>query len=280
MSPGATGSSSLRFSALRFGVFRALVRRDYSLSRSYRFALVLDAFFGGLNLLVYFFISKTFENAATAELAGAPSYFAFAVVGVTLSLLVQVASTRVAYRVRDEQLTGTLEALVAQPISSLELCLGLSGFQLLFGLTRATVYLLTAIFLADIDVSRADWGGFTLMILATGAALLPFGIVAAAAVLVLQRAELLIGMTTLVLGLVGGAFFPVSALPGWLEPVAEVLPTRFAFDGARAALFLGEDWAGDCVKLALFGAVALPLAVVAFDRALVFAKRRGSLATY
>jgi len=261
-------------------VFRALVRRDYSLSRSYRFALVLDAFFGGLNLLVYFFISKTFENAATAELAGAPSYFAFAVVGVTLSLLVQVASTRVAYRVRDEQLTGTLEALVAQPISSLELCLGLSGFQLLFGLTRATVYLLTAIFLADIDVSWADWGGFTLMILATGAALLPFGIVAAAAVLVLQRAELLIGMTTLVLGLVGGAFFPVSALPGWLEPVAEVLPTRFAFDGARAALFLGEDWAGDCVKLALFGAVALPLAVVAFDRALVFAKRRGSLATY
>ena len=85
MSPGATGSSSLRFSALRFGVFRALVRRDYSLSRSYRFALVLDAFFGGLNLLVYYFISATFESASTAELAGAPSYFAFAVVGVTLS---------------------------------------------------------------------------------------------------------------------------------------------------------------------------------------------------
>lgn len=270
----------MRVSAFRFVALRALVRRDYSLSSSYRFALVLDALFGGLNLLVYFFISKTFEGISSAQLAGAPSYFAFAVVGVTLSLLVQVASTRVAYRVREEQLTGTLEALVAQPISSLELCLGLSGFQLLFGLARATVYLLAAILLAGVDVSRADWGGFALVILATGTALLPFGIVAAAAVLVLQRAELLIAIMALVLGLVGGAFFPVSALPGWLELVASFLPTRFSFDGARAALFRGEAWAGDCGKLALFGAVAFPLSVLVFDRALVYAKGRGSLASY
>ena len=90
----------------------------------------------------------------------------------------------------------------------------------------------------------------------------------------------MIGVTTLVLGLVGGAFFPVSVLPGWLQPIAEVVPTRFAFDGARAALFVGDGWLGDTAALLVFSALASPAALYSFRGALLYAKNKGSLATY
>ena len=36
--------------------------------------------------------------------------------------------------------------------------------------------------------------------------------------------------------------FPLGVLPGWLEFMGKLLPTRFAFDGVRAALFEGAAW--------------------------------------
>jgi ABC-2 type transport system permease protein len=82
------------------------------------------------------------------------------------------------------------------------------------------------------------------------------------------------------MGFVSGAVFPVSVLPGWLQPLGEVVPTRFAFDGLRAALFEGGGWHGDVLALVLFAAVALPLATALFRAALSWSKRTGSLAKY
>jgi len=261
-------------------IVHALVRRDYLVGRSYRLSLVLDPFFGVLNLLVYYFITKTFPQATTVALGGAPSYFAFAAVGVALSLVVQEASYRVASRVREEQLTGTLEALVAQPITAFELSLGMAGFYLLFAMMRAALYLTVAGVWLGVDFGEADWLGFAAMLAATAAAMLGIGIALAALVLLLRRAEVVVGIVTLLLALAGGAFFPVEVLPGTLQSISAVVPSRFAYDGVRSALFEGQGWAGDAARLMLFAIAGLPLAVLAFKGALLRAKKRGTLATY
>jgi ABC-2 type transport system permease protein len=262
------------------GVVHALVRRDYLVSRSYRLAMLLDVFFGVLSLLVYYFISRVFNDATTPALAGAPSYFAFASVGVALTLVVQVASISVARRVREEQLTGTLEAVVAQPVTTTEMSLGLVGFHFFFAMARATFYILLAWIFFGVDLSAASWPGYVIVLLAATLAMSGLGISLAAAVLVFKRADALVSVLTLTLGFIGGAFFPVAVLPGWLEPLARVIPTRFVFEGARAALFGRSVWAGDALWLALFGLVALPVSIALFAGALEAAKRRGSLATY
>jgi ABC-type multidrug transport system permease subunit len=99
-------------------------------------------------------------------------------------------------------------------------------------------------------------------------------------VLVLKKGDVLASISIFVLGLVGGALFSISVLPGWLQPVAEVVPTRFALDGLRSALYRGTDWGGDVLILVLFAAITFPLAVWIFDRSLRFAERTGSLAQY
>jgi len=76
------------------------------------------------------------------------------------------------------------------------------------------------------------------------------------------------------------AGLPVEVLPGTLQSISAVVPSRFAYDGVRSALFEGQGWAGDAARLMLFAIAGLPLAVLAFKGALLRAKKRGTLATY
>jgi ABC-2 type transport system permease protein len=258
----------------------ALARRDYSFFTSYRFAIGLDLFYGVIDLLVYFFISRTFEGAATADLGGAPDYFAFVLVGIVITLVISAASSTIGTRLREEQLTGTLETLVAQPIRSWQIALGITGWPFSFALARVAFYLLVAGLFLDVDFSGASWGGVVAMLLSSGLALLGLGVALGALVVAFKRGNNIIGLVSLALGFLGGAFFPLSVFPDWLESLGKLVPTRFIFDGMRAALFQGAGWGEDALVLLVYSAVGLPLALWAFSRAVQHARKRGSLAEY
>jgi len=249
-------------------------------ARSYRIAFVLDLVLGIINLLIFFFISRTFRGGSVHELQGAPSYFAFAAVGIAVTVVIEAASTGLSRRIRDEQLTGTLEVLVAQPLSALELSLGLAGYPFLFAMGRAAFYILVAAALLGLDLHDADWLGFALVLLASGVALSSIGVLLGAAVLVVKRGQMIAGLVTFGMGLVSGAFFPVSVLPAWIRPLGTVVPTRFAFDGLRSALYRGTGWADDVFWLFVFAAIGIPVAIKGFTSALDYSKRAGTLSQY
>jgi ABC-2 type transport system permease protein len=258
----------------------ALVRRDYLVTRSYRLAFVLDIFYGALGLATYYFISRTFETPPKSALAGAPSYFAFAAVGLAIGMVVEAATAGLGRRVREEQLTGTLEALAAHPVTSVEMCFGLVGFPYLFAMSRAIVYLIVAALWAHLDVAATSWPGVVGMLAISGVALFGIGIFAAAMTLVFKRGEVLAGMVVFAVTMLSGSVFPISSLPDWLQPLGKVLPLRFAFDGVRSALFTGGSWGTDFLVLLAYAVVGVPIAVAAFERSLVLVKSRGSLAQY
>jgi len=275
-----TSAFPFPFSIPRLSVIGALVRRDYLVQRSYRLAFVLDLFYGAVNLLVFFFISQTFDDTATQDLDGASSYFAFASVGIAITIVLQAASGGLAHRLREEQLTGTLEALTAQPITTPELSFGLAAFQFGFGMLRAAFYLLLSGLMFGVSFANTDWFGFTVILVTSGAALASIGVVLGAVVLVMKRGEGLTGAVTFAMGLVSGAYFPVDVLPSWLQALGRFLPTRFAFDGLRAAIFQGENWGGDALALTAFAVVGLPLGVWCFGRGLLHSRRAGTISQY
>src|SRR4029453_11443863 len=98
------------------------------------------------------------------------------------------------------------------------------------------------------------------------------GIASTAVVLVIKRGHSLAALVIFGMALVGGAFFPVSVLPPFLEAIGSVVPTRFAFDGLRAALYEGAGWGDDAIILALYGIAGLPVSLWLFDRALPFTR--------
>ena len=276
----ATGGSISRIRLPRPRAILALARRDLLVYASYRLIMTLDLWVGFLDVVVYYFISQTFAGATTESLGAAPSYFAFALVGIAVTVVIQAASLGVATKLREEQLTGTLEALVAQPVTTTEMAAGLCGLPFAISTVRVAVYLLFGALAFGLDLSHTDWVGFAVMLLATAAAMSAIGIGTAAVVLVIKRGATVSGLVIFAMSLAGGAFFPVSVLPDWVEAVGTIVPPRFAFDGFRSALFEGSGWESDALTLGAFSVVALPAAVWVFGRGMHYARRSGTLAQY
>jgi ABC-2 type transport system permease protein len=249
-------------------------------ARSYRLALALDLVLGLLHLLLYYFISQTFEDVPAENLGGAPSYFAFAAVGIAMVTVIDAATAAVSGRIREEQLTGTLEATVSQPVSITGLAAGMSGLPFLAAVIRAALYLLLGVLLLGLEFPEADWLGAALVLAMSGIALSCLGIASAAMVMVVKRGDVVVAVSVFVLGLVSGAYFPVSVLPEWLEAVAKVMPPRFSFDGLRAALFEGSGWEGDVLALAAFAVTLVPASLWAFAASMRTARRAGTIAEY
>jgi ABC-2 type transport system permease protein len=259
---------------------RALVRRDFAITRSYRLSFALEAVYGVLGLVLYYFISRTFADVSSSDLGNAPSYFDFAAVGLVVGTVIVATTSSVGYRVREEQTTGTLEALAATPVSSIELSIGLVGFPFLFAAVQATFYLAVASIFLGLDVSNASWAGVVAVLLFAGLALAPIGVLAGAAVLVFKRGQLIAGAIVYLMTLLGGMLFPISVLPSWVQPLADVLPLRYALNGARDALFTGGGWETDATVLFVWALILWPVALVVFERSGAYARRAGSMSEY
>src|SRR5205085_6545093 len=222
----ATAASTSR--RPRADVVRALARRDFLSTRSYRLSFVLEACFGVVELAVYFFISQVVGDVSPESLQGAPSYFAFAAVGVIMAALLAAATSSIAARLREEQLAGTMEVLAAQPVTPLQLCVGIASFPFAYAAARAALYLLVAAFWMNLDVSQTSWAGVATMLAATALGLSPLGILSGALVVLYKRGSLLGGTLIYAMTILGGAVFPIAVLPDWLEWIGRVMPVRFA----------------------------------------------------
>ena len=139
--------------------------------------------------------------------------------GLIVGTVIVATTTSVGYRMREEQTTGTLEALAATPVGSIELSVGLVGFPFLFALGAGGFYLAVASIFLGLDVSNTSWPGLVVVLLVSGVALAPIGVLAGAAVLVFKRGQMIAGAIVYLMTLLGGMLFPVSVLPEWLQPL-------------------------------------------------------------
>jgi ABC-2 type transport system permease protein len=109
------------------------------------------------------------------------------------------------------------------------------------------------------------------------------GLIGAAAVLVLKQGNpvnWIVSGASLVLG---GVFYPTSALPDGLQAVAQLLPITHALEVLRRSLLLGEGldtlWP-NLLALAVLVAIYLPLGLWACHVAVDRAREDGSLAEF
>jgi len=262
----------------------AFVRRDWKIALSYRAVFLGDIVGLAMQILVFFFVAKLVDPGKLPEYGGTvPTYLAFVVIGLVINLTAGVLLYQVSAALRQEQLTGTFEALLATPTAGATLQLGSIAYTLIFVPIRAAV-LLTAIaigFGLELQLSGV-LPGFVLLV-----AFLPFtwglGLVAAAAVVTFRRGSNVTGVAVTLLGLISGAVFPIALLPPVLQTVAEWNPFAIAIDGIREALIGGTGWGAavdDLLHLLPLSIAGLALGVLCFRWALARERRRGTLGQY
>jgi ABC-2 type transport system permease protein len=178
-----------------------------------------------------------------------------------------------------ERIGGTLERLLATPVTRGEIVLGYSlGFGLFATLQVIvlTLFILNAIPVPSIGpipafsigLGVASAGSPVLAFLL--AVLLALGAVNLGIFLsTFARTELqVIQFIPLVIvpqGLLGGIFWPIDRLPDILQAVAHVLPMTYAVDGLREVMLKGADLSSQTVELdlAVLAGIAIFFVVLA-----------------
>ena len=179
-----------------------------------------------------------------------------------------------------ERIGGTLERLLATPVSQAEIVLGYSlGFGffatlqvaivLAFVLGRLGIPALGPIAAFAIGLGVPTAGNpliAYLLVLVLGLGAVSLGIFLST----FARTELqviqFIPIVIVPQGLLGGFFWPIGQLPSLLQPVARILPVTYAIDGLRQVMIAGADLSSPQVLLdlvVLIGIAAVFMALAA-----------------
>ena len=263
-------------------MFSSFVRRDLIAALSYRLPFMLDLFSSVVQLLMFFFIGEIVDQGDLAGGLGTSSgYFPFVVIGLALTRIIDTALRSFSTKLRSEQTTGTFEALIATPAPLATLVLGSAAYNLLYGLLSGGVTLAIAAAMGvRYEVSPNSAVGAVLGLAASMAFFAAIGVAVAAFIVVYKQGQAVLGMATSVLGLLGGAFFPVELLPGAAQVVARVNPLTWSLEVMRAALLDGRILWAELAMLSCAAGVLLPGALWLLRIAVDRARREGTLAQY
>jgi ABC-2 type transport system permease protein len=174
---------------------------------------------------------------------------------ILLMHVVYQANVSMAVGFMDETWSRNLLNLMVTPLREAEFLTGLvimSGARLLAGLS---VVALAAFGLYSFNVTSAGWG---LIPVVAVLMLVGWSISLFVMALVLRfgnGAEILCWGLLFVVVALSGAFYPIEAMPGALQPLARLLPSTHAFEAARRLLD------GDAMPWGLIGRAAAGLAV-------------------
>ena len=264
--------------------YPAFFRRDALVAWSYRMAFVSDWANLVFQAVLFYLIGRMVDPKTLPVYGGTrATYMEFVAVGIAVSAFLTLALIRVSANIRQEQLTGTLEALVLTPTASATIQLGSVAYDLVYIPVRTLLFL---VFVAIAFGLQFNLSG----ILPSAALLLAFipfvwglGIVSAATTLTVRRGGAVTSYLITGLTLGSGAYFPVDILPHWLAAIARANPMTTAVSGMRQAL-LGHLGSGrlvhDLALLALAACVTLTAGVFSFRFALRRERRRGTLGQY
>ncbi|MGH9307426.1 MAG: ABC transporter permease [Acidimicrobiales bacterium] len=262
----------------------AFLRRDWGIAWSYRLPFALALFQSFISLGLVFFLGRLVgHDIAPGAGGGSPiPYFAFAVMGTLLLTVLNVSLTAVAFQLRSDQTTGTLEILFTMPPPPWMSVLASASYRVVYASVSAFLTLMVAVAFFGLRFHTSPLG-FLLSVgdlLATIVVFCSAGLVFAAFVVVFKRGEMITGLAATALSILGGVYYPVSLLPTPLRDLANVLPFTWALEVLRGGLLGHRLPVAPFVELCIFALVALPAAIAIFDRALDHARRHATLAQY
>lgn len=211
------------------------------------------------------------------RVAGDPDAMLFAAIGAAAMGIFTSQTTSAATLMQRERRSGTLELLVAAPLSFSFVILPITLAMATMGLYSVVAVMVWDWWLFDLPLQVEDWPVFILCLLLATVTIALFGFLLSVTVVRYRTAWALGSALEYPGWLLGGFVVPLQMLPDWLLPLSWSLPTTWAIQGMRAAAAGESAW----TDLAMCVAVGLVYGVLAAwlgARLIASARRAGTLA--
>ena len=191
--------------------------------------------------------SNVLDYIAPALLATLALFFSFLLTGISFLR---------------ERSQGTMERLMASPVSRLDVVVGyLFGF-FIFALTQTLIILLFTIYVLDVHYHGDLWQIFVFQIvIITGAVNLGIFISTFA-----RNEFQMVQFIPLILFpqiFLCGVIWPVEQMPDYLQWLSSVLPLTYAVDGLRDIMLSGKSLIDVSIELAVLVGFAVLISIVA-----------------
>lgn len=250
---------------------------------SYKFEFLLRLFNMLFNIMTYYFIAKMIGSAGEQFLKPyGGDYFSFVLIGMAFSGYLMVSLRSFSEIIRDEQMMGTLEAMLVTPTRTSTVVALSSLWNFISASFRVLVYLIVGILLG-VNMTKANIPGALLILVLTIICFSGIGILSASFIMLFKRGD---PINMLFMGtseLFGGVLFPIEVFPEWLQMVSHAMPITYSVNGMRHALLQGYSWhelAPDLAMLGVFSFILLPLGLFVFEQSVKRVKAQGSLVQY
>ncbi len=191
--------------------------------------------------------SKVLDDIAPALLATLALFFSFLLTGISFLR---------------ERSQGTMERLMASPVSRLDIVVGyLCGF-FIFALTQTLIVLLFTIYVLDVHYSGDLWQIFIFqVVIITGAVNLGIFISTFARneFQMVQFIPLIIIPQIFLCGVI----FHIEQMPDYLQWLSKILPLTYAVDGLRDIMLAGKSLLDVGFELAVLIGFAIIISILA-----------------
>jgi ABC-2 type transport system permease protein len=264
------------------GILTAFIRRDFLIEVSYRTSFILQLFGIFFLIIIWKFISGVINPEADTPGLEGVDYFSYVVLGLAFFHYLSATITAFSSKVRNEQMTGTLEAMLVTPTSAGTVVLG-SSLWIFLRTTITVVGYLAVGFLFGVGLHPEGLLSGLLVLIMTVLAFSGIGILSVSFVLYLKQGDPITLLVANISALLGGVFYPPESMYPWVARLSAFLPITHALRAFRRVLLQGSGLASilpELAALAAFTAVLLPLGILAFRIAVRKARQEGSLIQY
>jgi ABC-2 type transport system permease protein len=256
----------------------AFFKRDLRTDLTYKFSFAVQGVHVLLMIASYYFLARFVGE----KMPGGYSPFPFMAVGIAVNGYMTTCLACFAQAIRGGQTTGTLKAALATRTSPAAFIAFSSVYPCARAAVDAAAYLLGAS-LFGVSLGRVNFLTVIILFVLSTLAFSAVGILSATFTLVFKRGDPILWLFVSLSWLLGGVFYPIDALPLWLQRFAWLLPITHVLNGARAAVLSGAG-PGEVIQsigaLSVFGLAGLPASVAVFHLGVQRAKRTGTLSHF
>ena len=259
---------------------QAVYRAFFAVARDDALAYPVSFFIqqlSGLTLVIPFFFISQF-------LAAGDNYFEFVVVALMINHLLNAGLVDMGEIVQTLISRGTFEFALTQPIRWLHAPFALVLWPLLVRLGLACALIVMALVLGA-NLYPTDLHLLVPILVMSMTAVLGIGLLGLAARIQTKRSDPATMAYMFGLWIFSGVYFPVTSLPGLLQPISWLFPHAFAIDAIRSLTVESATPAlhppsTSLLILSVYSAVLLPISLFALHRSFEVGRRTGGLTAY
>lgn len=256
-----------------------IMRRDAILFVSYRTQLVSQVLSPLFAIAIFYYIShlltvKTFHSPG--------GYFGFVIVGLVIVEILTLSLGIMPGSVRQELVSGTIERFLVSAHGPVNGILGTMLFPLCNAFFSGVLTLVLATVVFGLPLAATSLLAIPVALLGV-VAFMPFALLLVAVVMAFKQVAGASQFIVSGIAIVGGLYFPIALLPGWIRWASEVQPFTPATDLMRHLLVntpLAHPAGVELLKLVGFSVVLLPASFMLLRAAIRYGQRTGTVAEY